>query len=124
MTRNRRSAKAAGARFERQVADYLAAHVDDRIDRRVKTGGKDKGDISGLRHMGQRVVVECKDTSRTELATWIREAQTEAGNDDAQVALVVHKRVGKGKPGDQWVTTTLADLVALLTGNTDHKEAT
>ena len=34
MTRNRKSAKAAGARFERDIADFLAAHVDDRIDRR------------------------------------------------------------------------------------------
>lgn len=36
--RSRASAKSAGARFERHIADYLAAHVDDRIDRRVKTG--------------------------------------------------------------------------------------
>lgn len=124
MTRNRRSARTAGTRFETLVAAYLNEHVDDRIERRRAGGRLDRGDIAGLRHMGQRLVVECKDTSRTELGTWIREAQAEAGNDDAQVALVVHKRVGKGKPGDQWVTTTLADLVALLTGNTDHKEAT
>ena len=122
MTRNRRSARQAGSRFERQVADYLNEHVDDRIDRRVKTGAKDKGDIAGLRHMGSRVVIECKDTTRTELATWITEAQTAAGNDDADVALVIHKRRGRGRPEDQWVTTTLGDLVALLTGSTDHKE--
>ena len=38
MTRSRASARAAGTRFERAVADYLATHVDDRIDRRVGTG--------------------------------------------------------------------------------------
>lgn len=29
-------------------------------------------------------------------------------------ALIIHKRHGKGQPGGQWVTCTLADLVALL----------
>ena len=35
-------------------------------------------------------------------------------------ALIIHKRHGKGQPGDQWVTCTLADLVALLNGDRDH----
>jgi len=116
MTRNRRSARQAGSRFEREVADYLADKVDDRIDRRVKTGARDKGDIGGLRHMGQRVVIECKNTSRTNLGTWMNEAHTAMGNDDAGAAVVIHKRHGKGQPGDQWVTLTLADFVALITG--------
>ena len=116
MTRTRRSARQAGSRFEREIADYLAEHVDDRIDRRVKTGAKDKGDIGGLRHMGQRVVIECKNTSRINLGTWINEAHTAMGNDDAGVAVVIHKRHGKGQPGDQWVTTTVDDLIALITG--------
>ncbi len=116
MSRNRASAKAAGTRFERAVADYLAAHVDDRVDRRAKTGAKDRGDIAGLRHMGGRVVVECKDTARLELGAWTREAEVERGNDDALVGLVVHKRRGVADPGEQYVTCTLRDLVALLTG--------
>lgn len=116
MSRNRTSAKAAGARFERQVADYLAKHLDDRIDRRVKTGAKDKGDIGGLRHMGQRIVVECKNTSRINLGVWATETEIQRGNDDAGAGIIVHKRHGKGQPADQWVTLTLADLVALLTG--------
>ena len=116
MTRTRRSARQAGSRFEREIADYLAEHVDDRIDRRVKTGAKDKGDIGGLRHLGQKVAIEAKNTSRINLGTWINEAHTAMGNDDAGVGLVIHKRHGKGQPGDQWVTMTLDDLVALLTG--------
>jgi Holliday junction resolvase len=116
MTRNRASAKAAGARFERHIADTLAEHVDDRIDRRVKTGAKDRGDIAGIRHMGHRVVIECKDTSRTELSVWTTEAEIERGNDDALAGLVVHKRRGHGDPLDQYVTCTVRDLVALLTG--------
>lgn len=116
MARNRTSAKVAGSRFERQIADHLAEHVDDRIDRRVKTGAADKGDIAGLRHLGQRVVVECKNTSRINLSTWMSEAHTAMGNDDAGVALITHKRHGKSSAGEQWVTLTVDDLIALLTG--------
>lgn len=124
MSRTRKSARNAGAAFERMIADYLAAHVDDRIDRRVKTGSRDRGDIGGLRHMGARVVIEAKDCARTDLAGWAREAEVERGNDDAVAGLVVHKRRGKGQPGDQWVTCTLRDLVALLTGHRpEEKEA-
>lgn len=120
MARNRKSAKNAGAKFERQIADYLSEHVDDRIDRRVKTGAKDRGDIAGLRHMGERIVVECKNTTAISLGTWASEAEVERGNDDAIAGVVAHKRHGKGAPEDQWVTMTLKDFVALLTGGRTH----
>jgi hypothetical protein len=41
------------------MANYFALLVDDRIERRTKNGNKDRGDLSGLRHLGLRVVVEC-----------------------------------------------------------------
>ena len=116
MSRTRKSAKAAGTRFERAIADCLAELVDDRIDRRVKTGNKDRGDIAGLRHAGHRIVLECKDVARLNLAGWVDEAEVERGNDDALAGLVVHKRRGHGDPLDQYVTTTLRDLIALTTG--------
>ncbi|WP_413455975.1 hypothetical protein ACLQ8T_05705 [Glutamicibacter sp. FR1] len=116
MARSRASAKAAGSKFERDIADHLAKTVDDRIDRRVKTGAKDRGDIGGVRVHGQRLVLECKNTTRINLGTWITEAHTEAGNDDALTGVIVHKRHGKGQPGDQWVTMTVNDLIALITG--------
>ncbi len=116
VTRSRRSAKAAGSRFEREQADYWAAHVDERIDRRVKTGAKDRGDLGGLRAFGHRVVVEVKNVIKLSLGTWWSEAEVERGNDDALAALVIHKRHGRGHPGDQWVTTTVDDLIALTTG--------
>jgi len=120
MTRSRASAKKAGSSFERSTADYLAQHVDDRIDRRVKNGAKDRGDIGGVRIHGERVVIECKNTAKTSLGTWANEAEIERGNDDALMAAIVHKRHGKGQPADQWVTMTLADFAAILTGNRDH----
>ena len=115
MSRTRRSARQAGSRFERQVADHLAAHVDDRIDRRVTTGSKDRGDIAGLRYRGERIVIECKNTTRANLAGWITEAHTAAGNDDALIGIIAHKRHGKAYAGDQWITMTLDDLITLLT---------
>lgn len=117
MTRSRASAKSAGTRHETAIAGYLAAHVDDRIERRAKTGAEDRGDISGLRAAGGgRIVVEAKNVSRTALAEWAAEAEAERGNDDALAGIVVHKRHGVGDPGAQWVTCTLADFVAILTG--------
>lgn len=117
MTRSRQSAKAAGTRFERLIADCLAKLVDDRIDRRVKTGNKDRGDIGGLRVLGGRVVLECKDHARLNLSGWVDEADIERGNDDAIAGLVIHKRRGHGDPLDQYVTCTLRDLIALTTGD-------
>lgn len=120
MARNRKSAKKAGSWLETIVAGYLSEHVDDRIERRTRGGAKDRGDIAGLRHMGARVVVECKNYARAQLGTWAAEAEIERGNDDANAAIIVHKRHGKGQPADQWVTMTLGELVALLNGNRDH----
>ncbi|WP_337819745.1 hypothetical protein [Amycolatopsis sp. A1MSW2902] len=117
MPRNRASAKKAGSLFERQVADYLAHQLaDDRIDRRVRSGAKDRGDIAGVRIHGQRVVLECKNTTRWDIAGWLRETDIERGNDDALAGLVVAKRRGIGDPGQALVMCTLNDLAALLGG--------
>ena len=117
MPRTRQSARAAGSRFERTIADYLAAVLDDdRIDRRPKAGAKDRGDIGGLRIHGQRIVVECKDTARVSLPEWTAEAHIEAGNDDALVGVVISKRHGVGDPARQWVHMELRDFVSLITG--------
>lgn len=123
MTRNRTSAKKAGASFERLIADYLAHRLDDdRIDRRVKTGNKDRGDIGGVRTIrGARVVIECKNTSRDNLPLWIREAEIERENDDAPIGVVAHKRHGSAKPEDQYVTMTLATFALLLEGGPDTR---
>lgn len=117
MTRNRASAKAAGTRTERAIADYLAQQLnDDRIDRRAKTGNKDRGDIAGLRHQGHRIVIEVKDCATQKLPEWVRQAHLEAGNDDALTGLVIAKRRGTTNPGQWWVHCTVDDLLALLTG--------
>lgn len=118
MTRSRASAKKAGSEFERLIADHLAAVVDDRIDRRVKTGAADKGDIAGLRVHGQRVVLELKDYGgQLKAGEWLGEAETERVNDQALAGVVVAKRRGTRDPGSQIVLMTVDDLTALLTGS-------
>ena len=118
MARNRNSAKAAGTRFETLVTRYLRATLDDdRIERRRMSGANDRGDISGLRHMGGRIVIECKDYGgQLKPGPWVEEAHIEAGNDSALLGIVVAKRRATTDPGSQFVLMTLNDLVALLTG--------
>ncbi len=117
MSRTRASAKSAGRKFERDIADYLADKIDDRIDRRRQTGAADKGDIGGLRHLGNRIAIECKNYGgQIKAAQWTNEAHIEMGNDDAVAGVVVAKRVGTQDPGSQWVLMTINDLIGLLTG--------
>jgi len=123
MARNHRSAKKAGANFERDVADYLAKHVDERVDRRVKTGSKDRGDIAGLRHMCQRIVIECKNYGgQIKAKEWTDEADIARGNDDALAGVVAAKRKNTTNPADQWVVMTLEEFVAILNGSRDHTD--
>ena len=116
MGRSRATAKQAGASFERQVADHLRDNLDDRIDRKVRTGAKDCGDIAAVRDRdGNRVVVECKNFGGRLLASeWLKEAQTERDNDAAVIGLVVAKRKGVTNPGQQWCLMTVDDLIHLL----------
>lgn len=118
VTRNRASAKQAGSRFERSIADALAhALDDDRIDRRVKTGNRDRGDIGGVRAHGQRICIETKDYGgRYNVGPWLTEAEVERGNDDAIAGIVIAKRRGIADPLEQVAFMSVRDLVAILTG--------
>jgi hypothetical protein len=124
VTRNRRSAKQAGAKFERVIADHLKIALDnDFIDRKVKTGSKDTGDIGGVRAHGQRIVLELKDYGgMLKAAEWLREADIERGNDDALAGIVIAKRRGTADPNDQIVLMDVRNLVALLTGEPQFNE--
>jgi len=115
-----------GSSFERLIADYLKANGFPFADRRVKSGSKDRGDIGGVGTDAGQLVLECKNTSKISLGTWATEAEVERVNDEALAGAVVHKRHGKGQAADQWVTLTLADFTAILTGarpTTNEKDA-
>ena len=124
MARNRASAKAAGAKFERIIADGLAEALEDtRIDRKVKSGSKDKGDIANVRHGNQKLVIECKDRGGQFYASeWVHEAEIERVNDEALAGIVIAKRRGVTDPMQQWVVMTVSELVALLRGDRKHME--
>lgn len=125
MARNRKSAKKAGSSFERSVADYLSKALGESkgertIDRQVKNGSKDQGDIRGLYLHGKKVAVECKDYGgKHELPDWLRQAEAERGNADAEYGVVVWKRRGTTKPEEQFVTLTLETFAAMLAGGRD-----
>ncbi|WP_040815080.1 hypothetical protein [Nocardia concava] len=118
MTRSRASARRAGTAFETLIANYLAAHLDDRIERRTRTGAKDRGDIAGLRGAcAGRIVVECKDYGgQIKAGEWLGEAEVERGNDDAAAGIVIAKRRGTTDPGAQFVLMTVRDYVAISSG--------
>jgi hypothetical protein len=120
MARSRASAKKAGSGFERLIADALAATVDDRIDRAVKRGVNDIGDVAGLRFHGHKIAVEVKNEVSVKLAGWTAEAEAERKNLGALAGVVVSKRHGKGDPMDQWVHLTLRDFIALMNLNREH----
>lgn len=125
MARNRASAKAAGAKFERMIADGLAVALEDtRIDRKVKTGSKDKGDIANVRTgQGAKVVIECKDRGGQFFAAeWVGEAEAERVNDEALVGIVIAKRKGVTDPMKQWCLMEVSELVALIRGDRKHME--
>lgn len=108
--------KQKGTSFETLIVRYLAGRLgDERIMRMPLNGVKDRGDIAGVRTvLGERVAVEVKNHARMDLGTWLREAEAERGNADAKVAVVIHKRHGKGQARDQLVTMTLEDFAVLL----------
>lgn len=117
MTRSRASAKAAGSSMERLVADYFRDNGFPFADRRVKTGARDTGDVGGVHVHDRRLAIEVKNTAKISLGTWAAEAEVERINDQALAGIVIHKRHGKGKAEDQWVTMTLRDLLAIINGS-------
>jgi hypothetical protein len=119
------AASRKGGSFERLIADYLKFYLrDSRVDRRVKHGTKDRGDVAGLRTIrGADVVMEIKNHARMELSQWIKEAEVEAGNADAPAGVVCHKRKGVGSPAHQYVTMSLETFAWLLEGGPADEQA-
>lgn len=115
MARSRSSAKKAGTAFESLIRDGLQnALGDPNIQRAPRWGAKDKGDISNVRIDGHQVVIQTKDVGVLSLPSWTRDAKVQAVNAGAIAGVVVHKRRGTTDPMAQWVTMTVAELVALI----------
>ena len=116
-----------GTEFETAVISYLREQLgeDGRIHRTAEAGENDVGDVYGVFRAGQPVVIECKSYRKNEfLAGWLDEAERERGNADALAGVVVSKRRGIGSKnmGQQLVSMTLADFVALIAGQRGDEE--
>lgn len=108
-----------GATFERQTADWLNEVFGADTFHPMRMGGaNDQGDVWGLYAHGKRIVLECKNCKKMELAQWIGEAERERGNADALAKAVVIKRRGVGPKsfGETYCLMEMRDLVALITG--------
>ncbi|MFV8127490.1 hypothetical protein [Streptomyces syringium] len=104
------TAKKKGTAAETDVVRYLRAAGFPSTERRAQTGNHDRGDITGI----PGTVIEVKNCARTELASWVDEAETEGRNDQAHVAVVWHKRRGRSNPADWFVTMTGDQFTWLL----------
>ena len=110
-----------GTEFESAVVAYLREQLgeDGCIHRTAEAGANDVGDVYGVFRAGQPVVIECKSYRKNEfMAHGLKEAEAERGNADALAGVVVSKRRGIGSKnmGQQLVSMTLADFVALIAG--------
>lgn len=122
--------KQKGTAFESAIVEYLQNQLcDETIERRALNGTCDRGDISGVAFCGHRMVLECKNEARMRLAEYIREAETEAANDNAFYYAVIHKKRGVGistlqTVGQQYVTMPLYVLKNIIyDANRWHEEA-
>lgn len=105
------ASKAKGTAAETAVVNYLKdEHNYLYVERRSLSGANDRGDIAGI----PGVVIEVKAEKSLKLSEWLKEAEVERINDNANVAVVWHKRVGKGSPGEWYVTMTGNQFSSLL----------
>ena len=112
--------KQKGTRLETAVMEYMQWALGDHgIHRETLHGSMDVGDIGGVYFGGEPVTIEVKNTTRLDLARHYREAETEAGNKDSVIPVLVQKRRGVGidsleGTGGQWAVMTLETLCRLL----------
>jgi hypothetical protein len=103
-------ATSKGYRAEAAVVVYLSRLLAPcwrpRTTSRTDT---DTGDVAGL-----PLVVSVKDHRALRLAAWTDEMRAMVKRSPWRTGVVVHKRAGKGDPGDWYVTLPLDLFVPLL----------
>lgn len=102
--------KAKGTAAETAVVGYLRDQGALHVERRALSGTQDRGDVAGI----PGIVTEVKNVSRDGLPSWIDEAEVEKVNDGAVLAVVWHKRIRKGSPGEWFVTMKGSQWVEVL----------
>ena len=110
MTRSRKTARAAGTRWETEIVAALQRAGWPHAERRRLAGARDRGDVAGV--VG--VVIEAKSTNRLELAAAVDEATVEAGNAGAPIGLAWLKRKGRSAAEDGYVVMDGRTAMRLL----------
>jgi len=82
--------KQKGTAAESAVVKTMNANGWEAVERRALQGALDKGDIAGL----PRVVIEVKDQNALSFGPWLKEAQVERDNAQADIGVVWAKRRG------------------------------
>lgn len=117
-------ARQKGTEMESGVEKYLQERFNDTegtIHRAALHGAKDLGDIFGLWWRGRKVVVEVKNCRKFEPKEWLRQAEVERGNADAEIGVVVFhvNGIGLGNMGQQGVLMTLETFCKLIGGEVE-----
>ena len=99
---------------EREVVAALVRAGWTALTSRASRGGSQRGEdvITDF-----PFVLEVKDHAKLALAEWVAQAREQAGDD---VGAVVHKRRGKARAEDWYVTLTFGDLLRWVAANREE----
>ena len=107
--------KDIGTRAEAAVVRYLCANGWANAERRALRGSADWGDVTGTPGLVWEVKGgdAAKDASDNQIADWMDEAQTEAGNAGATYGFLIVARRRKNVR-DWWAVIDVCDLAKLV----------
>lgn len=121
------TSKAKGSLHERDVCRYLNGHGFPHAERMPAGATLDRGDLAAvIDRDGDRWTVEVKrqrDQSNGNIASWCREAATEARNGGTLGWIVVGKKWGSSDVGDSPVWLPLSWLATYRGGDAPVIEA-
>lgn len=103
---------AKGSMWERAICNELKENGWPHVDRIVKHGVNDIGDIR--LYSGCPVVIEAKNEARTSFSTYLKEVEVEVANANAEFGVAWVKRRGKATPGDAYVVMDGKTFMHLL----------
>src|ERR1700747_591072 len=98
--------KQKGTTAESQSCHYLQGFFPE-VHRLAPAGANDKGDLGGIPDL----TISVKNHLALAHAQWGDDAAKQAANAGNTEFVVIHKRRGKGDPG-QWYATTTLDVFA------------
>lgn len=115
-------AKRKGTLMESSTVSYLRDVFEDdekTIHRVTLHGAMDEGDIHGLTFMGLKIIVEVKNCRSYEPKEWLRQAERERANADADIAIVIFhvNGIGLDNMERQGVLISLGGFCKLIGGN-------